>query len=150
MQRWREAWIGLAGVIAGAPIALGGQHVARQSEVRERTQTFLLEQCALLVALSEDYRNRVWEERNQLAADVVAAWDLAAYRLAQARLRILCSDSDVLTAIETLRKAGTDLGRTWRLSPQDETSVQAAWEAHRSALKAFIAASSELLQAPGK
>jgi len=87
---YMEAWIGLAGVIAGAAIALGGQYLTRRSEQRERLTTVLLEQCATVVALSEDFRNRVWEERNQLAENVVAKWDLAAYRLAEARLRILC------------------------------------------------------------
>lgn len=133
-------------MVAGAAIALGGQFLTRRSEQRERLATVLLEQCAAMIALSEDFRNRVWEERNRLAEDAVAKWDLAGYRLAQARLRILCRDPDVLTAIERLRKAGTDLGGTWRVSPHDETAVDAAWEAHRSALKAFIAVGSELLQ----
>ena len=71
------AWVGLAGVIAGAIMTLGGQYVTRRSELHERQKSLLLEQCALLVALSEDYRNRVWEERNAVATGVVAAWDSA-------------------------------------------------------------------------
>jgi hypothetical protein len=145
-----EAWIGLAGVIAGAAIALGGQYLTRRSEQRERLTTVLLEQCATVVALSEDFRNRVWEERNQLAENVVAMWDLAAYRLAEARLRILCRDPDVLAAVEVLRKSGASLGETWRLSPKDEAAVNAALEAHRSALKAFIAVGSGVLGAKFK
>jgi hypothetical protein len=69
-----SAWIGLIGVAAGALAALIGQYLVRNSEARERRDTILLEQLATLVALSEDFRNRVWEERNKVAANVVAAW----------------------------------------------------------------------------
>jgi hypothetical protein len=141
-----DAWIGLVGVIAGAVVALGGQYVTRRSEARERQEALLLEQCALLVALSGDYLNRVWEERNQLATDVVASWDLGAYRIAQARLRILCRKPDVLLALDTLSKTGGDLGKAWRLTPDDVGNVDAALDAHRSALDAFTTASSRLLQ----
>lgn len=109
-----QAWIGLVGVIAGAVIALSGQYLTRRSEVRERQQTLLLEQCALVTALAEDFRNRVWEERNQVAEGVVARWDLGAYRLAQARLRILCDETGVLSALQVLSEAGGNLGRIWR------------------------------------
>ncbi len=125
-----------------ASIAWAAQYVTRRSEVRERQDALLLEQCALIAALSEDYRNRVWEERNKVAAGVVAAWDLGAYRLAQARLRILRREADVLAALEALGKAGTGLGRAWRLSPQDADSIQAARETHRSVLSAFTDARS--------
>jgi hypothetical protein len=141
-----DAWIGLVGALAGATIAWAAQYVTRRSEIRERQDTLLLEQCAIVVALSEDYRNRVWEERSKVAAGVVAAWDIGAYRLAQARLRILCREAGMLAALENLGKAGTGLGRAWRLSPQDNGSVQAARETHRSVLNAFIDISSKLLR----
>ena len=51
----------LIGALAGASVAWAAQYVTRRSEVRERQGNLLLEQCALIVALSEDYRNRVWE-----------------------------------------------------------------------------------------
>lgn len=142
-----QAWIGLVGVLAGAAIALGGQYVTRRSEVRERQESLLLEQCALVVALSEDFRNRVWEERHKVADGVVAHWDLGAYRLAQARLRIMCNEPDVLSALGALSQAGGDLGKLWRLASAGEKNVQEAWEAHRSALNSFIASSSRLLRA---
>jgi hypothetical protein len=141
-----DAWIGLVGVIAGAVVTLGGQYVTRRSEALERQQALLLEQCALLVALSGDYLNRVWEERNQLATGVVASWDLGAYRIAQARLRILCRKPDVLLALDTLSNTGGDLGKAWRLTPDNAGNVDAALDAHRAALDAFTAASSRLLQ----
>jgi hypothetical protein len=146
-----QAWIGLVGVIAGAVIVLSGQYVTRRSEVRERQQTLLLEQCAQVAALSEDFRNRVWEERHQVAEGVVARWDLGAYRLAQARLRILCDETDLLSALQVLSEAGGNLGRIWRLSPEGGAeNVQEAWETHRSALNSFIKASSRLLRFQAK
>jgi hypothetical protein len=147
-----EAWVGLAGVVAGALIAFGGQYLSRRSEVRERNSMLLLEQVTVLAALSEDYRNRVWEERNQVASNVVATWDYHAYRLTEARLRILCREPHVLSALQTLDKAGGDLGVAWRLEPRDEGRVQAAWESHRAALDNFITVSSRLMRgmaAPG-
>jgi hypothetical protein len=82
----------------------------RRSEARERSETLLLEQSAVIVALSEDYRNRVWEERAQVASDVVGAWDIGTYRLAEARLRILSRDPEILDALDRLHKS---LGAPW-------------------------------------
>jgi hypothetical protein len=141
-----DAWVGLIGAIAGATIAIIGQHVAGRSEARERASTLLLEQCAQLVALAEDYRNRVWEERHKLSNEAVAAWDISAYSLAEARLRILCRDPSVLSALDALRQAGINLGKTWRVSRADGPNVQQAWEAHRDALDDFITASSTLIR----
>ena len=46
-------WIGLAGVLAGALIAFVGQYLLRRTESQERNDTFVLEQCVLLIALSD-------------------------------------------------------------------------------------------------
>src|ERR1700722_3404739 len=140
-----DAWIGLIGALAGAAIAWSGQYLTRRSEARERQDALLLEQCALIVALEEDLRNRIWEERHKIATGVVTAWDLGAQRLAQARLRILCRDPALLAALEALRQAGKGLGKAWRLSPHDSDIVQAAWETHQSALQTYIDASARLL-----
>ena len=137
------AWIGLVGVVAGALIAIGGQFLNHRSQVRAQNADRLLEQLALVVALSEDFRNRVREERNNVADQVVRAWDLGAYRLAEARLKILCREPRLLSAVEVLHDAGTDLGRAWRLLPQDSDRVQNAWVAHRSALDTFAAAAAD-------
>jgi hypothetical protein len=64
------------GWLAGALLAFGGQYLRSRAERQERGETVLLEQFAVLVALSEDFRNRVWEERHEVASDVVAGWDL--------------------------------------------------------------------------
>jgi hypothetical protein len=76
------AWIGLTGVVAGALIAIGGQVLNHRSQVRVQSADRLVEQLALIVALSEGFRDRVWEERNNVADQVVKGWDLGAYRFA--------------------------------------------------------------------
>jgi hypothetical protein len=129
-------------VVAGALIAFVGQYLLRRSERQDRDDTLLLEQFAVIIALSEDYRNRVWEERNQVASGVVKAWDLGTYRLAEARVRVLSQDSAVATALEVLHEAGTGIGKAWRLGPSDGAAVDAAWVAHREAIEQFVAASS--------
>jgi hypothetical protein len=139
-------WVGLIGVLAGALIAFGGQYLMRREERQERNFALLLEQCATIVALSYDYRNRVWEERNQLANDAVASWDIGTYRLAEARLRILAPEPEFMAALMTVRKTGIALGTAWRLSTADETTVESAWSAHGEAISLFITASSKVTQ----
>jgi hypothetical protein len=130
------------GVIAGALIAFGSQYLVSRTERQERNTGLLLEQCATVIALSEDQRNRIWEERQHVADDVVAKWDIGTYRLAEARLKILSREPDLLAALDALHRSGTTLGRAWRLSTGDEAAVDVAWTAHRDAINRFIAASS--------
>jgi hypothetical protein len=138
-------WIGLVGVIAGALIALGGQYLLRSTERKDRNSTLVLEQCALLIALSEDFRNRVWSERNGEEAGYVAGWDIGSYRLAEARLRLLSPGLAVAADLEPLRETGKDLGKAWQFTPDNEAAVDSAWKAHRAAIERFAAASSRTL-----
>ena len=140
------AWVGLVGVVAGAFVAFGGQYLVNRTERTERNIALLLEQCALIIALSHDYRNRVWEERHQVASDVVGKWDIGTHRLAQARLRILSRDPDFLAAMDALQKSGTALGRAWRLNPDDSAAVDSAWEANRDAIALFTSVTSQIIQ----
>ncbi|MEO6703707.1 MAG: hypothetical protein ABIP57_19730 [Jatrophihabitantaceae bacterium] len=140
-----QAWIGLTGGVIGALLAMFGQWTNNRSASRARFAELVIAQCSQLIALSEDYRNRVWEERQGLSNDHVALWDLAAYRLAEAHLQILSSDSMLLSALRDLKETGTDLGKAWRLTPQQGDVVEAAWRVHRLALDAFIAAARRYL-----
>jgi hypothetical protein len=141
-----SAWIGLAGVVAGALIALLSQHLLRLLAVRDRENDLLLEQLATVLALEEDFRNRVWLEREELSDDAVAGWDLAASLLAAARLRILCPDGDLIMALDSLKEAGKELAMSRTFAPQDKQRIQAAWEAHRSALDQFVDVSSRMMR----
>lgn len=140
-----DAWIALVGAVAGALIAFGGQYATRRAETREQTRALLLEQFALLIALSEDFRNRVWEERTQIASGVVAAWDLGTYGLAQARLRVLSRDPVLLSALDLLHKKGKALGIAWRLDPGNESGIEDAWIQYRAAIDQFVVASARAM-----
>jgi len=140
------AWIGLVGVVAGALVALVSQYIIRNSEARERRDALLLKQLAMVIALSEDYRDRIWRERNMIATGVVASWDIGSYRLAEAKLKILCQDSNLLATLVALNRRGGELGTSWSLSPEDESRTEAAWKAHKAALEQFIAAGSTMVR----
>ena len=131
-------------------IAFGGQYLMRRTERQERNTALLLEQCAVIVALSHDYRNRVWEERNDLSNDAVANWDIGSYRLTEARLRILAPDPGFIDTLTALRKTGIALGTAWRLSPGDETALESALSAHNDAIGHFITASSKVTEGPSR
>ena len=133
-------WVGLIGVIAGALIAFGSQYLVSRTERQERNTGFVLEQCALVIALSEDHRSRVWEERQGTAVDLVAKWDIGAYRLAEARLRVLSQEPNLLAALEALRESGKELGLAW-FGAVDEAVVDTAWAANRAAIERFVTVS---------
>jgi hypothetical protein len=73
--------------MAGAIIALAGQQWGTRRENRTRAGELLLEQCAQLIALSHDFRNRAWEETVLGQEGRVDGWDLSNHRLAMARSR---------------------------------------------------------------
>jgi hypothetical protein len=96
------SWIGLIGVLAGASIALLGQYTFKRLERRHADVALLFEQCAQLVALSNDFRNRLWEERKLGRKNAVAEWNISDHRLAEARIRILCTDVRLISALDRL------------------------------------------------
>jgi hypothetical protein len=145
MIRAVDAWVGLVGAVVGGLLTLGGQQLTARSEANRQHKSELLSNISTLVALSDDYRNRVWEERQALKDSAVANWDLTTFRLAQARLRVLLNDEDVLAAIDELQDAGIALGRLWRTQRVDGPEVQAAWERHKEALARFLDAGRRLL-----
>jgi hypothetical protein len=129
----------------GALIALGGQYLLRTTERKDRNSTLVLEQCALLIALAEDLRNRIWSERNGGEAGFVATWDIGSYRLAEARLRLLSPGLAAAAELEPLRETGKDLSKAWQFAPDDEAAIDSAWQANRAAIERFVAASSRAL-----
>src|SRR3954468_19939806 len=131
-----SAWVGLFGGIVGAMLAMLGQWINNRLASRGRFTELLVVQCSQLIALSEDYRNRVWEERSGLSTDAVALWDLAGYRVAEAHLQILSEDNMILSAVGDLKRTGTALGKAWRLRADGDV-VESAWLAHGRALDGF-------------
>ena len=94
------AWVTIAAGVVGAAIALVGQQWGRRGENRTHVGELVLEQCAHLIALSEDFRYRAWEESVLGQEGRVASWDLSSHRLAKARAEILCRDAAFLVSAD--------------------------------------------------
>lgn len=141
-----NAWVTLVAAVAGAGIAIFGQYMTRRSESNARMAELLLEQCSQLVSMSEDFRHRLWEERELGLTGRVDAWDLGAFRLAAARLRILCSDEQVLKALDELNSSGKALGAYWRRRSIDAEELDARYQRAKSAAEDFITASARLFR----
>ncbi|MYX93915.1 hypothetical protein GT045_03610 [Streptomyces sp. SID486] len=127
--------------IAGAVIALVGQHLVKRSEEKARIAQLLLEQCALVAASSADLQHRVWEEKALSLEGRVSDWDLSAQRLASARLRFLSKDQALLSALEEMNKAGQQFGSYWRRGHIDDPEYAARWSRYSEAIERFVAAS---------
>lgn len=136
-----DAWLALLAAVAGAAIALVGQYVVTAKQTRTRAGELILEQASALVALADDFRNRLWEERELGLTGRVEGWDLAAHRLAAARLRILCDDPALLAALDEFTAAGGRLGGYWRRGGVDPEELDRRWTRDRAAVDAFIEAS---------
>lgn len=131
-----ESLLGLVGAIAGAGIVLIGQLISRQTERKHHARDLLLENCAQALALEEEFRGRVWNERHTERTGLVASWDEAAFRSAEARVRLLTRSVPLLEALDGVRVAGQELGAAWALRSEDDL-LNARWAAHRDALDHF-------------
>jgi hypothetical protein len=140
------AWIALLAAVAGGSIAIAGQYVIGRSERITRRAELVLDQCAQLIALSEDFRNRLWEERVLGLKDRTTVWDLHAFRLAEARLRILCGDPKVLAALNNLNSSGKALGAYWRRGEINANELGLRYEQNKAAVEGFVAASAQLVR----
>lgn len=140
------AWITLVAGLAGAMIALAGQQWGMRRVHRTRTGELLLEQCAQLIALSEDFRNRAWEETVLGQQGRVDAWDLSGHRLAMARVRILCQDSAVHAALTELHESGTAYGGHLRRGDLSETELRALRERNKASIEAFASLSARVVR----
>lgn len=136
-----ETVIGLVGAIAGGALVLAGQYLARRQERRDRRSQLLFENCVRLIAIEEDFRGRVWNERCAGAKDQVDSWNAEGFRIAEASVGILTTDSDLLAALHQVRESGKQLGAKWRLDQRDSPALERLTKEHRAALDAFITAS---------
>jgi hypothetical protein len=132
--------------VAGAVIALTGQYAAKRGEKRTRSGELLLEQCANVISLSDDFRSRVWEEKVLGMKGKVDAWDLGAYRLAAARIKILCDDASLLQALEDLTNSGKRLGGYWRRGQVDNDEFENRREHDKVVCADFTEVSSRVVR----
>jgi hypothetical protein len=90
------------------------------------------------VALSEDFRNLLWEERLLGHTGRVETWDLTGARLAEARLRIVSKDQRLLAALDEVTKSGGSLGAYWRRGQVEEDELQRRFDRNKDAIAAFL------------
>ncbi len=98
----------------------------------------------MLLALNDDFENRLWEERELGLQERVSNWDLTSSRIAKAKLQILSGGSDLDAAVRQLHSAGVELGRYWRKGSPDDAEVDKLIEAHRSARRTVLDASATI------
>ena len=144
------AWIGLIGTLIGAGATLLSQYLVKRPEKHDDRMMLMVARSAQLVALANDYRNRIWEERSLGVADRVSPWNLQDYRLAEAHISIVCRAPSVRLSLRELNEAGKELGRVWRTDASKEPEVEAAGRRHREALGSFIESSADYIAAMGK
>jgi hypothetical protein len=135
--------VALLSAVAGGAIALAGQYLTRRLDTRSRNVEMLLELCATIVALSEDFRNRLWEERLLGHTGRVDSWNLTDARLAEARLRIVSRDQRLLAALNEVTKSGGSLGAYWRRGQIEEDELQRRSDRNRDAIAAFLTVAQE-------
>jgi hypothetical protein len=141
-----DAWVTLIAAVSGGLIALSGQYLVHRDEDRKRRAAQILELCATMVALSEDFLNRLWEERNLGHTGRVDSWDLPASRLTEAKLRILVDDPQLLSALDEVQLSGKVLGASWRRGQIDDKEVEGRYREHRAAITHFFTVSRRLLR----
>lgn len=135
------AWVALLSAVAGAGIALIGQYTTGRRERGARHAEMVSEQASLVVALCEDFHSRFWDEWALGLNGRVEGWDLAAHRLADARLRILCDDTAMVKALDDLITSGMDLGIYWRRGNTEPEEVERRYSAYKESITRFITVS---------
>jgi|1186.fasta_scaffold281352_2 hypothetical protein len=141
-----DALLTIVAALAGGLIALAGQFLAGRNEGRRERRRQLLEACATVVSLSEDFRNRVWEERVLGKQGRVDAWDLSRSRLAENQIELLCEDAKVLQALSELRRTGRDLGSYWRRGSIEEEHLDDLYRKLKDARVGFVSAARRLFR----
>ncbi len=136
------AIVTLTATLVGAGIAFLSQWLFDRRQRTGRLGELLLEQSALLLALNDDFENRLWEERSLKLKDRVDTWDFTSSRLAKSKLEILSTDRELNNALSKLHLAGVCLGAYWRRGNCDEDILDGYLTAYRSARVEFLAASS--------
>ena len=132
--------LALVGVIVGGAITLWTQSQGYKFLRQDRRGTGVLDSATTVISLAEDYKNRMWEERNGLSSGAIESWDIARSADAHTRLRLLSNDEALHAASKDLKASGTRLGKAWRLTRIDGPEVEDAWQDYKRALDAFTAA----------
>jgi hypothetical protein len=73
-------------------------------------------------------------------------WDLGAYRLAAARIKILCDDASLLRALEDLTNSGKRLGAYWRRGHVDAEEFEKHREHDKVVCADFVDVSAKVVR----
>lgn len=141
-----SAWAAVVAAIAGGAIALAGQFAGRRRDKQVRIGELLLEACEQVVSLSDDFRNRLWEEVELGQEGRVGEWNLLGNQLAVARIKLLTDDRILLQRLEGLTASGKAMGAYWRRGNVDHAELNSRRETDKVACAAFIAASSAVVR----
>jgi hypothetical protein len=96
--------------------------------------------------LSEDFRNRAWEETVLGLHGKVDGWDGRGHRLAMARARILCQDSAVLAALNEMEASGKAYGGHLRRRDVSDDELAALRERNKASIEALANASARVIR----
>jgi hypothetical protein len=137
-----NAWAAVVAAIAGGAIALAGQNAGQRRDKQVRVGELLLEACEQVVSLSDDFRNRLWEEVELGQEGRVGEWNLLGNQLAVARIKLLTDDHTLLQRLEGLTASGKAMGAYWRCGNVDRAELSRRREGDKIACADFVAASS--------
>ena len=136
----------LAGVVVGSLLTIAQQAATRSRDRTERERQELRAACADFITACEVLRNRIWEEREGLAAaGDLSGWNVHAHRRAFAELELRVTDLGLREALLELRQAGLVLDRAWRASTIERPDFTKAWDDYQNAIARFSTAARELL-----
>ena len=141
-----SAWLTIIAGVVGAAIALVGEQFSRRWNRRTHVSEVVLEQCALLIALSEEFRYRAWEESALGLQGRVDSWDLASHRMAKARLEILCRDAAFLAALQEFSSLGRSYGSHLRLGDLNDAELKDLHAREAVACEMFEKASAQVVR----
>jgi hypothetical protein len=137
-----DALVTLLATLAGAGIAFFSQWIFDRRQRTDRLGKLILKYGALLLAVNEDFENRLWEERVLGLKERVDNWDLASSRRARLNLEILSADPILKQALSRLHSTGVAVGSYWRINRSNDKKLEALLADHQVARKEFQAATS--------
>ena len=145
-----EIALTLLGVVIGSGVTLVGQIIVRRREERERWAGVMLETCAIIYRLEDEFMSSVTRAFRQpfYETDRYKRWSRSDRAHAAARLRLV-SDCQRLHDLDSRLR---DSGRTiMRLAQQDGTAISSAevkaWsDQHEGLLDEFMSVARGQLQ----
>ncbi len=132
-----EVVFGLVGVVVGAVVAFAGQVFIRRREEKERWLTVLLEECANLYVLEQEFRGGIWLAYGEGDFERLRQWGRTDRRMSGTKLRLVCTDSELVDSAERLTALGKQVWNVAKEDPDGE-SWRRLMDDHERALDDFV------------